>query len=243
MQESHETQSSEGIEIAAPVITWDNALRFILPSRYTSIEQLPEPGDHRLLVKQVPSHVVAVLKFSGTCSEERVQRKLEKLLSMLAEDRIRILESSSTNTELLPRDVSQTDLSRQLATMKDPINASGYERVVMFSSDHQESKEDEDEQIGFQELCTVNIKHQQSLSNQHLHPQQSSSLSTNIASTAVYYTRIKGFQTPKWSLAQYDSPCTLPFLRRDEIWVELLVDDTANHALLEASVIQGGSSK
>jgi hypothetical protein len=80
--------NSPGTKIAmtAPVEvnSSDNGLvmRFFMPSQYT-VEQLPEPTDPRVKLRQVPSETVAVLRFSGSTDDAAVNLRSAYLESEL----------------------------------------------------------------------------------------------------------------------------------------------------------------
>jgi len=80
------TTRSEKIAMMAPVETSrkgdDMVMAFMMPSQYT-LETLPEPTDPGVLIRQVPERVMAVLKFSGSWSEERFQEQTGKLQEWL----------------------------------------------------------------------------------------------------------------------------------------------------------------
>jgi hypothetical protein len=56
--------------------TW--VIQFMMPSEYTR-EKLPEPVDPAIRFREVPARPVAVLRYSGTWSEERYLEKLAEL--------------------------------------------------------------------------------------------------------------------------------------------------------------------
>jgi hypothetical protein len=80
------TTRSEKIAMTAPVETSrkgdDMVMAFMMPSQYT-LETLPEPIDPGVFIRQVPERVMAVLKFSGSWSEERFQEQTGKLQEWL----------------------------------------------------------------------------------------------------------------------------------------------------------------
>ena len=53
-------------------------ITFVMPSKYT-LETLPEPLDSRVLLKEMPGRLVAALKYSGTWSRERYEKKKAQL--------------------------------------------------------------------------------------------------------------------------------------------------------------------
>jgi hypothetical protein len=78
---------SEKIPMAAPVTEEkqeDNIHRisFTMPHNYT-LENLPEPNDHRIMFKEIKNQRVAVLRFSGRVKEKMAYEKIEKLSEWL----------------------------------------------------------------------------------------------------------------------------------------------------------------
>ena len=83
-------EKAEGMKIAmtAPV-TQEKAgdqytIQFTMPSEY-SFEELPEPNDSRISIREVPARRFAAVRYSGTWSKRNYQKNLELLLSALRE--------------------------------------------------------------------------------------------------------------------------------------------------------------
>jgi hypothetical protein len=78
----------EQISMTAPVNQQSMAgkwrVTFMMPSGYT-LETLPEPIDERVTLKKVEGKLVAALKYSGTWSKKRFERKKERLESLIQE--------------------------------------------------------------------------------------------------------------------------------------------------------------
>jgi hypothetical protein len=78
----------EKISMTAPVNQQREAgkwrVTFVMPSEYT-LETLPEPLDERVKLKKVEGKLVAALKYSGTWSKKRYERKKERLESLIQE--------------------------------------------------------------------------------------------------------------------------------------------------------------
>jgi hypothetical protein len=78
--------SSEKIAMTAPVnqeVTdgkW--RITFVMPSKYT-LETLPEPLDSRVVLKEMPGRLFAALKYSGTWSQERYEKKKIQLETLI----------------------------------------------------------------------------------------------------------------------------------------------------------------
>jgi hypothetical protein len=79
-------RDSEKITMAAPVNQekvgdkW--RITFLMPSKYT-METLPLPLDSRVELKEVPGPLMASLRYSGTWSGERYEKKLAQLLELI----------------------------------------------------------------------------------------------------------------------------------------------------------------
>lgn len=71
-----------------PALSKQSDLQFILPERFTSVEQVPAPKNPRIQIKQIPERSVAVVKFSGIATEARCRKKLRRLYDMLLEENL-----------------------------------------------------------------------------------------------------------------------------------------------------------
>lgn len=90
--------TSEKIDMTAPVsqTSVENGflIQFTMPSRFT-METLPRPNDPRVQIRELPSKRVAVLKYSGSWSEKRFQRKREEFVTALAKDGVQTIGNPS----------------------------------------------------------------------------------------------------------------------------------------------------
>lgn len=83
--------NTEKIAMTVPVNTEQEKadgtykISFVMPSEYT-LETLPIPNDSRVSIKEVPSHKVAVKRFTWSASESSVKAQEEALLTALARD-------------------------------------------------------------------------------------------------------------------------------------------------------------
>ena len=75
---------SERIEMTAPVITGAGSLAFVLPKGYT-MGTAPVPLDPEVVLEEVPSRTVAVLRFSGRWTEGNFKVRARALREHLAE--------------------------------------------------------------------------------------------------------------------------------------------------------------
>lgn len=81
---------SQEIQMTSPVLSdFSNQgyMAFVMPPEF-SMETTPLPLDSRVRIEEVPSRLVAVLRFSGSWSESRFEEKTKELLQELADAKI-----------------------------------------------------------------------------------------------------------------------------------------------------------
>lgn len=80
-------QQGEKIAMTAPVIQQKSAgqwrMAFVMPPEYT-LPTLPEPLDPRVEIKQLPAKNVAVLRYSGSLNEEKINQMANTLNDWLS---------------------------------------------------------------------------------------------------------------------------------------------------------------
>lgn len=81
---------SESIAMTAPVINTleseqNRTISFVLPSKYT-LETLPAPNNSNVLLTEVPTRTVAVLRFNWYATESRVDKKQARLEELIVKD-------------------------------------------------------------------------------------------------------------------------------------------------------------
>ncbi len=84
---------SQEIKMTSPVLSdFSNQgyMAFVMPPEF-SIETTPLPLDSRVKIEEVPSRLVAVLRFSGSWSEVRFEEKTGELLQELADAEIAVV--------------------------------------------------------------------------------------------------------------------------------------------------------
>mmetsp|Transcript_32181 Transcript_32181/g.32805 ORF Transcript_32181/g.32805 Transcript_32181/m.32805 type:complete len:163 (-) Transcript_32181:156-644(-) len=81
---------SEKMSMTAPVLTDSKKKKmgFVLPFEYTKREDIPDPTDERVNIKEIPPKVVAVSKFSGWFSQDVADKHLDDLCTKLKKDHI-----------------------------------------------------------------------------------------------------------------------------------------------------------
>ena len=79
---------SQQIAMTSPVLSDTNSMAFVMPAEYT-IENTPEPANSHIRISEVPSRLVAALRFSGSWSETLFYRKKQELLDELSRAKIR----------------------------------------------------------------------------------------------------------------------------------------------------------
>lgn len=81
---------SQEIKMTSPVLSdYSNQgyMAFVMPSEF-NMETTPLPLDSRVKIEEVPSRIVAVLRFSGSWSEPHFEEKTKELLQELANARL-----------------------------------------------------------------------------------------------------------------------------------------------------------
>jgi hypothetical protein len=79
--------TGEKIVMTAPVITEPETMSFVLPSRYNN-EEIPEPIDTRVQIREIPPRDVAVIRFKGYAREKSVREETQQLLETLQKNGI-----------------------------------------------------------------------------------------------------------------------------------------------------------
>merc|ERR1719414_2206414 len=67
---------SRSVAMTTPVVSAGSAMRFVLPSKYRSVEAAPAPTDKRVRLLAVPAMDAAAIAFSGRC--ENMSQAAEK---------------------------------------------------------------------------------------------------------------------------------------------------------------------
>jgi len=83
--------SSQEIKMTSPVFSEFSRLgymAFVMPSEF-NLETTPEPLDNHVKIEELPARTVAVLRFSGSWSENHFEAKTNELLEELSKAKIK----------------------------------------------------------------------------------------------------------------------------------------------------------
>ena len=83
--------TSEKIPMTAPVISKKDYMAFVLPSSYNK-DTVPVPSNPEVNINHQPEKTLAVLRFSGKTSRKKVEKQIEKLLEILKNNNIQIID-------------------------------------------------------------------------------------------------------------------------------------------------------
>jgi hypothetical protein len=84
-------ETSQSIKMTSPVLTDfsnEGYMAFVMPHDL-DIESTPQPLDYRIEIEAIPERNVAVLRFSGSWSEDRFETKKKQLIEELANAKIK----------------------------------------------------------------------------------------------------------------------------------------------------------
>jgi hypothetical protein len=71
--------SSEKIAMTTPVISGGRSFSFVMPSNY-DMDTIPDPGDARVKIEEVPERRVVVIRFRGYAEAKAIRRKTTELM-------------------------------------------------------------------------------------------------------------------------------------------------------------------
>ena len=80
----------EKIEMTSPVINREDAMSFVLPSKYT-METTPIPNDEKVTIEELPPRKVAAIRFRGYAREKDVEKHTSELLETLSREGIQVI--------------------------------------------------------------------------------------------------------------------------------------------------------
>ncbi len=78
--------SSQEIKMTSPVFSEFSSMgymAFVMPAEFT-LETTPQPMDNRVKIEELPARTVAVLRFSGSWSEDHFESKTRELFDELS---------------------------------------------------------------------------------------------------------------------------------------------------------------
>ena len=87
-----ELAASREIKMTSPVLSDfsnEGYMAFVMPSDF-GLETTPSPLDSRVKIEKIPQRTVAVLRFSGSWSEDHFKEKIEELLQELIKAEVKI---------------------------------------------------------------------------------------------------------------------------------------------------------
>jgi len=94
-----EGAQSEKIAMTVPVIAQGDAtertISFVMPSKYT-FETIPKPNTSFVLLREIQTKKVAVLRYSWYTNEKRIKEKSELLLNALTENGVSVIGNVSS---------------------------------------------------------------------------------------------------------------------------------------------------
>lgn len=82
------TGGPKELAMTAPVVTGQDFMQFVLPFGLKRLEDVPQPNNKDITIRQVPRKIVAVSRFSGSFSQSLFTSKLEDLYQKLKQDRV-----------------------------------------------------------------------------------------------------------------------------------------------------------
>ncbi|MDZ4168324.1 MAG: heme-binding protein [Coriobacteriia bacterium] len=84
-----ERARDEQLEAAEPLCTVrcadEYVVSFTMPSRFSSLDELPRPGDARVTLEAVPEHLAVALRFSGYLNDDAVAQSIARISEWIAD--------------------------------------------------------------------------------------------------------------------------------------------------------------
>ena len=85
--EKKTTEGTQAVSVPQPADSW--RVTFVMPSEYP-LETLPQPNDHRVLLRTEPGLTMAALRYSGSWSQTRYHKHEAKLLSWIKQRGLKV---------------------------------------------------------------------------------------------------------------------------------------------------------
>ncbi len=83
---------SQEIKMTSPVLSEfsnEGYMAFVMPSEL-NLETTPVPLDNRVSIEELPSRTIAVLRFSGSWSQDHFEKETQQLLKEIADAKVKI---------------------------------------------------------------------------------------------------------------------------------------------------------
>jgi hypothetical protein len=115
--------ASQEIKMTSPVLSEfsnEGYMAFVMPSEF-SLETTPRPLDKRVKIEELPTRVVAVLRFSGSWSERHFEAKTKGLLNELATAKIKTKSKVFTmlyNPPFIPGFLRRNEVAIEIEEMQ-----------------------------------------------------------------------------------------------------------------------------
>ncbi len=123
---SGRNKESRKIAMTAPVINYlDNdqsAIAFVMPKAYKNSEELPQPLQSELQLKEIPERYVAAITFSGNIKQEIIEKKKHQLIEWLKEKQITVIgsiELARYNPPFIPGFIKRNELLVEISLPED----------------------------------------------------------------------------------------------------------------------------
>lgn len=189
------------IPITLPILREDDRLQLILPSEYTSVDEIPVPLNKDITLRSLPSHTVGVTVFHGHAPRPTYMRYVAKLEALLRADNL--LGEPAAETAPVPEPATEPPAPEK---GEEAGVVGGVLKVGAFSP----RPSSQPSPAGAS--STAQAPAPTSAAAPAPVPAPGSALGTAPAPQP---------QAVHWSLARYHPHFTLPAFRRNEVWIHL----------------------
>lgn len=121
---SGNNQASKKISMTAPVLNnldeQNLTTSFVMPNQYKHPDELPQPADPALKLREIPSRKVAAILFSGNASKRLISQKQAELLDWLKKRQlvgVGPVELARYNPPFLPGFVKRNEILIEIEPM------------------------------------------------------------------------------------------------------------------------------
>lgn len=98
-------EQKEAMSMTVPVRTesrkTDARMSFVIPRKYSTLNEVPEPSTPDVELREIQSCVVAVSKFTGFATEGEVERQYQELQAKLARDQVQVDSNAAESYTVL----------------------------------------------------------------------------------------------------------------------------------------------